>query len=356
MFSNNSFSDLVSASRDNKSFAILQSASTLFSSLETPVHAEIKSYEELALRFLSKVSLLERIQIVDIIAKLSYLPRKIALTLALDDISVAQPILLNFDGFSDNDLLMIMTKGTTLHALAICERKNLSDKILLSLAHYKVVEWSNEEPRNLITHRSRTPVKKDHKSLEFFLDHEEAYILEAMRWAEEKAQTHSPIDLAGFLLKAKDTAQQAIAFVKLARTRNKQAYLELLSTKCSLKEAQTSAIIEDPRGYALAVCLKSLALPEATARESFLLLNDRLARNIDQIIILDRFYSQITPNGCRFLVRLWQSKEFPIIERNRDIYQPVFSGNTLLEKQKKDFQTTKTSSPAHNKTRFKTTL
>ena len=118
---------------------------------------------------------------------------------------------------------------------------------------------------------------------------------------------------------AYNRAEYVVDFVKLAREKDATGFAKLMAEQCDLDKADAQQIIDDKKGFAFAVCLKSLALPSYVANEAFILLNPKLGTDVEQVFLLDWFYGLISPATARSLTKTW-SKD----KTNRS-YQSVYA-------------------------------
>ena len=400
----NEFDTLVQADKKNRHQAILTAASELFASKETPSWDDALHFEELCLRLLPKLGLQAKSEIAERLAHCSGLPKTTALTLAKDDISVADPILRHYEGFNDTDLLTILARGTELHALALAGRADLSDTVMLVLSKKSLPTFGSDElpsepstvevkteetsaqseeslkhtPNNdihseitAVPERSTAgremnePSKHDNKArlymdvdteratkrliaatrsksginisrkkdstrlsgLDRFLSMEHAHILTYVHTAVENVADEKT-NPALILKQAYRRADRARDFTQLAREKNVEQFAALLTKECDLKEDEAKRVIKDDHGFALAICLKSLALPMHVANEAFLLLNSKLGKDKEQIYLLNWFYGQITPMAAHNVIKDWQTAE----QRSTSAeHKPVHSGKTRTE-------------------------
>lgn len=359
------FSTLVHANHYNRHSAVLRAATELFVNNDAPSREDLLHFEELCLRFLPKLDLQAKAEISERLADCAFLPRAVAVTLSREDISVAAPLLCRHYGFSDDDLLVILANGNQLHALAISSRERLSDKVTVALSRFKLPGFEShgdksnqpgrtmrrDEPRekaNLMSSDSASSLLDKHTgydaghapdaemsgvlaiaSLEGFLRCEPAHVLTGLHAFEGTLKSNASSDPLLLLKTAYGRAERAVEFVKLARSRDALAFELLLAAECDLSEPQTRDILTDSRGFALAICLKALALPDIAAREAFLLLNPAIGRDIDQVYLLDWFYGAISPASARGLLERWRQAGETAGTRRTGTYQPIHQGETL---------------------------
>ncbi|MEP1442992.1 MAG: DUF2336 domain-containing protein [Hyphomicrobiales bacterium] len=404
----NEFDTLVQADKENRRQAVLNAASELFASKETPSWEDALHFEELCLRLLPKLNLQARSDIAERLARCSALPKTIALTMAKDDIAVAAPLLHHYTSFNDTDLLTILARGSELHALAIAGRANLSDTVMLVISKKalptfktsvdypalssasstievtivdkssKLEQVDKEEissdvhaemtavpERSTIEREISKPTNQDNKArldmdvdvehatkrliaaaqsdtrikvrrkatstplsgLDRFLSMEHAHVLTYVHTAVEDA-SKVKVNPALILKQAYRRADRARDFTVLAREQNTEQFAALLLKECNLSQDDATRVIEDDHGFALAVCLKSLALPKHVANEAFLLLNKNLGTNKEQIFLLNWFYGQITPTAAHSVIEDWQ----PADTKPTSVeHKPVHSGKSRTE-------------------------
>ena len=404
----NEFDTLVQADKENRYQAVLTAASELFAFKKEPSWEDAIHFEELCLRLLPKLNLQARSDIAERLARCSALPKTIALTLAKDDIAVAAPILHNYMGFNDTDLLTILARGSELHALAIAGRAGLSDTVMVviskkalptfkptidydalssvsSTIEVTIVDKSDELEQEVQpelsddVHSEMTVVperpnvereaiklkKQDNKArldmdvdietatkriiaaakpssqikvrrkatstplsgLDRFLSMEHAHVLTYAHTAVENA-SKVEVNPALILKQAYRRADRARDFTRLAREKKVEQFAALLTQECNLSKNDAESVIKDDHGFALAICLKSLALPKHVANEAFLLLNENLGTNKEQIFLLNWFYGQITPMAAHSLIGEWQ----PVANQTSSVeHKPIHSGKSRTE-------------------------
>ena len=168
---------------------------------------------------------------------------------------------------------------------------------------------------------SRTP------GLDRFLSMEHAHILTYVHTAVENV-VDVKTNPALILKQAYRRADRARDFTQLAREKNVEQFAALLAQECDLQEDQAKSVINDDHGFALAICLKSLALPKHVANEAFLLLNSTLGRDKEQIYLLNWFYGQITPMAAHSVIKDWHPAEKTSTSAE---HKPVHSGKSRTE-------------------------
>lgn len=336
------FVKLVQANHKNRHQAVLRAACELFIGKENTSRIESLHFEELFLRLFPKLDQTTKADLSEKLSTCPYLPRAVAMLLAKDDIAVSAPLLRYFPNFTDDDLLMILAEGNEMHALAISSRRRLADEVTLALSKIELPAFVAEEDEQPINetemeiampdiearNRQQLNAKKAAQAgaekLQAFLTSEHAHVLTYLHKIESTLQ-EIETQPEMLLKQAYRRAEKGVEFTKLARKRNALGFAKLLAEECNLEPEQTKDIIRDPNGFALAVCLKSLALPPEVAMESFLLLNSKLGQDTDQIFLLQWFYNQITPMGANTLVAEWQG----IQVRPSRIHQPMHDGEPL---------------------------
>jgi len=160
--------------------------------------------------------------------------------------------------------------------------------------------------------------------LDRFLAMEHAHILTYVHTAVENV-ADVKTNPALILKQAYRRADRARDFTQLAREKNVEQFAVLLTQECDLQEEQAKSVINDGHGFALAICLKSLALPQHVANEAFLLLNSKLGRDKEQIYLLNWFYGQITPMAAHSIVKDWLPAEKTSTSAE---HKPVHSGKS----------------------------
>ena len=163
--------------------------------------------------------------------------------------------------------------------------------------------------------------------LDRFLSMEHAHVLTHVHTAVQNA-SDKKINPALILKQAYRRADRARDFTQLAREKNIEQFAGLLTRECDLPEDDAKSVINDDHGFALAICLKSLALPKHVVNEAFLLLNPKLGKDKEQIYLLNWFYGQITPMAARSVIDDWHpAMKTPISVEHK----PVHSGKSRTE-------------------------
>ncbi|MEP3233401.1 MAG: DUF2336 domain-containing protein [Hyphomicrobiales bacterium] len=164
--------------------------------------------------------------------------------------------------------------------------------------------------------------------LDRFLAMEHAHVLTHVHTAVENA-SDDKVNPALILKQAYRRADRARDFTQLAREKNVEQFAALLTRECDLPEDDAKSVINDDHGFALAICLKSLALPKHVANEAFLLLNPKLGKDQEQIYLLNWFYGQITPMAAHSVIEEWH----PAMKTPGSVeHKPVYSGKSRTEK------------------------
>ena len=367
------FSLLVNANGYNRHTAVLSAAAELFVNNESPSRNDLLHFEELCLRFLPKLNLRTKAEIAERLSRCVHLPQAVAMILAKEDISVAAPILRHHYSFQDEDLLVVLANGNQLHALAISSRKNLSDKILIALSQFQLPDFVSDQnethDENQASQIDETQIESTHADqiqeepasddraeltvitdsaeitddysepaqshgftigLDAFLANEPAYVLSQMQWIEEYTRNKDK-GPATLLHEAYNRAEKALDFTKLARTKNAIAFGQKLAEECAISEADAKLILDDASGFALAICLKALALPKHVANEAFILLNPELGQDLNQVFLLEWFYTQISPAAARSLVENWHEENNSGMNVKNRNHQSVYDGKSYAE-------------------------
>lgn len=351
------FSTLVQANQHNRHLAVLSAAAELFALNNSPSRDDLLHFEELCLRFLPKIDLQTKAEISERLSNCVHLPHAIAITLAREDISVAAPVLKHYQGFKEEDLLAILANGNQLHALAISSREKLSDKTIIALSQFKLPSFDPHEVEHNASsdHQENTEglsvtieadssaarlIEPSHISsetsgeftigLDAFLANEHAYVLTQLQRIDEHL-SYMEITPATAFQEAYNRAEFAVDFVKLARAKDAQGFGQLLAKQCDLSKADAAQIIDDEKGFALAICLKALALPSHVANEAFILLNPKLGHDVHQVFLLNWLYDLISPALARSLTYNWSEAKNSDANSSNRRYQPVYEGKTRAE-------------------------
>lgn len=184
----------------------------------------------------------------------------------------------------------------------------------------------SSQPKSKITVR-RKASSKPISGLDRFLAMEHAHVLTYVHTAVENV-SNVKVNPALILKQAYRRADRARDFTQLARQKNKETFADLLTQECELNNDDAMAVITDDHGFALAICLKALALPKHVANEAFLLLNPNLGKNKEQIFLLNWFYGQITPMAARSVIEDWYPAEMKPASFE---HKPVHSGKSRTE-------------------------
>ena len=174
---------------------------------------------------------------------------------------------------------------------------------------------------------SRKETSTGISGLDRFLSMEHAHILTYVHTAVENVAGEKT-NPALILKQAYRRADRARDFTQLAREKNVDQFAALLTQECGLQEDEAKRVINDDHGFALAICLKSLALPTHVANEAFLLLNSKLGTDKEQIYLLNWFYGQITPMAAHSVIKDWKPGENTSKSAE---HMPVHSGKSRTE-------------------------
>ena len=167
---------------------------------------------------------------------------------------------------------------------------------------------------------SRKDTSSRISGLDRFLSMEHAHVLTYVHKAVQNV-SDVKINPALILKQAYRRADRARDFTQLARERNLEQFTTLLTRECDLPEDDAKSVINDDHGFALAICLKSLALPTYVANEAFLLLNPKLGQDREQIYLLNWFYGQITPMAARNIIEDWHpATETPTSVEHKSVH------------------------------------
>ncbi|MEP3524517.1 MAG: hypothetical protein ABJN24_03740 [Hyphomicrobiales bacterium] len=351
------FSILVQANQHNRHLPVLSAAAELFALNNSPSRDDLLHFEELCLRFLPKLDLQTKAEISERLSNCVHLPHAIAITLAREDISIAAPILKHYNSFKEEDLLAILANGNLLHALAISSREKLSDKTTIALSQFKLPDFGpheveqNARPDHLEnTEELSVSIEADSAAarliepshissetsdeftigLDAFLANEHAHVLTQLQRVDEHL-SRIDINPATAFQEAYNRAEFAVDFVKLARAKDADGFGQLLAKQCALSKADAAQIIDDEKGFALAICLKSLALPSHAANEAFILLNPKLGHDVNQVFLLNWLYDLISPALARSLTDNWSEAKNSEADSSNRRYQPVYEGKAYAQ-------------------------
>ncbi len=199
---------------------------------------------------------------------------------------------------------------------------------------YMDVDTERATKRLVAAARSKSGIsisRKENSSslsgLDRFLSMEHAHILTYVHTAVENVADEKTNPTL-ILKQAYRRADRARDFTQLAREKNVEQFAALLTKECDLKEDEAKRVIKDDHGFALAICLKSLALPVHVANEAFLLLNSKLGKDKEQIYLLNWFYGQITPMAAHSVIKDWHPA--PKTSTSAE-HKPIHSGKSRTE-------------------------
>jgi len=199
---------------------------------------------------------------------------------------------------------------------------------------YMDIDMERSAKRLIAATQSKSGVKSSRKQtnpsisgLDRFLSMEHAHILTYVHAAVENV-AEAKINPALILKQAYRRADRARDFTQFAREKNVEQFAALLTRECDLQEDQAKSVINDDHGFALAICLKSLALPKHVANEAFLLLNSKLGEDKEQIYLLNWFYGQITPMAAHSVIKDWHPAEKTSTSAE---HKPVHAGKSRAE-------------------------
>lgn len=94
-------------------------------------------FGEILCRLLTDMPLMEQMDLSERMAETVHAPRDLIVTMAKEDIAVAQPVLTNSKVLTDDDLVSISTNSSTEHRLAMSKRDALSEKVTDSLISFE---------------------------------------------------------------------------------------------------------------------------------------------------------------------------------------------------------------------------
>ncbi|MFK7902135.1 MAG: hypothetical protein AB8B49_04750 [Nitratireductor sp.] len=162
---------------DTRSTNILVDSTRIFCSISRPDREDISNYKAFFYQFVDKLPVSERRLISAMLSQYAYVPRPIALYLALDKVSVAAPFLLFSPVLTSMDLATIAKKKGTDHANIIARRRDSVESIVggyneefletvLEESVEDAIEEEVVETKQPLQAEIKTPIAADNESTE----------------------------------------------------------------------------------------------------------------------------------------------------------------------------------------------
>ncbi len=237
-------------------------------------------FGEILSQLLSNLNLDERETMSGRMAVSENAPRKLVLTMAKDEVSVAEPVLRLSPVLTDDDLVEISETSTIDHRIVLSQRKNLSERVtdelikheempvMRAVASNPTAEISKVGYGQLATHSSNDRALANDLATRANLPSEVAEAI--MPTLDAKARKNLKEMLAGYdgslqkvIAKAKDTSSKNVINRKSKRLQAKAMAKEIEDGKKSLEEV-TLLLAQEERAHDLAMVFSEISLlPES---------------------------------------------------------------------------------------------
>ena len=328
-------------------FPVLRQAVDNFASQGRHRASEVVVFAELAERYLADANLADRRYVSALLATRADAPRRIVMRLAIDEPTVAAPVLSRSPQLRPKDLSDIITNQGADHRLAIAARTDLTSELVELL-----FEFDDERLIDRLLANPRAPIPLTRKN---------AMIVEASQ-TPDRAQTLAErqdtdaVSLARlFVHLTQDGRRRALmvcearaaleAVLPGALSRPQQhavgvgQHLEELALKADmtsfravlgdcagLSEQTVDELINDQSGEPLALVLCSLGMTEASAITIFLFATPTIGNDYRAMQEIRRFYSDLSWRTAEFVVDTWRSAP-----SQKDIQDTTIGGDIVGE-------------------------
>lgn len=124
------------SSKRSRKASLLTDAARQFNELERPSQTDISLFKELFYQLVEGCEPSHRRQLSALLARNDYLPRQIAVFLAIDDYDIAAPVLLFSPVLNEADLVLLAQRLPEKHRAVVCRRETLTPAAVRALVKH----------------------------------------------------------------------------------------------------------------------------------------------------------------------------------------------------------------------------
>lgn len=301
--------ELARASDQKRDAAILRATTELFAQEPTHSPEEVHRYALLASHFLPKVPEAERLRVAQRLADCPNAPLPVLLQLALDTITVAEPVLQRASGLTPIALLSIIAATGRAHHQAIAQRASLEPEVVQALESTGSLadNSSSQKMDNAALVRRATEfaeISAGRRDAWRFLSLDKATRVSVINDVTARPATLSDSPDAR-LDSAFRSILSAAHIVSYARSGQVASVIAAMADGLQLPTDLVAAAVNDTGGEMLAVMLKAMRLDDVQARQVFLLASPA-GRDVQTFFPLAEMYSALEVDAAEALIGSWR--------------------------------------------------
>lgn len=318
--------DLLALARSlpqDRDATLLRATTALF--CQEPIHERdaVRRYEELALHFLSRAGVPDRLYVATLLAGRADAPASIMRLLARDQIEVAAPILRQSAVLSTIDLLGVIAVTGAEHHKLIEGRASLNADVIraLALARPKVAETPVAAGAAASSSATKTeqPIPAIDPGIGGFLDLPPAGRLQVLGRVAARGPAARGVPLPRRIEQALRHAFANSEIVAAAKKRDRERLIGAMAESLDIASDTVRRLIDDPSGEPLVLMLKATGLKDAEGRIVLLLANPAIGESVERFFHLADIHASLEIGVAESFVAAWRSAGIAIAPR----HQPV---------------------------------
>ncbi|MEE9376085.1 MAG: hypothetical protein V3V04_07090 [Rhizobiaceae bacterium] len=291
---------------------LLLLATNRFCQAEDHNRLSIDQYKEAFYLLIGAVDQQTKQRVSHLVSYCPYTPRAIALYLALENLSVSSPILINSKVLGQLDLMRIVEMKGENHAALIARRDDVGTSLLQKLKSFDDEEiksvldanssQSDGEPREEVGklfERIAETTRQEPKNRSALNSAESALLKAAARGGKLPSQSEKPVPANLPILDFGKTFERAAA------TRSHQGMVMLMQKQSGLHPKTGHQILADKSGDTLAVFLRALNVDDAQANRIQLLVQPAIGLSVKNASRAIKFYTLLQTDTCILAVDQW---------------------------------------------------
>ena len=330
-----------------------------FAMLARPANKDIRKFKELFYTLIFQSDSAVRKKLVTVLCRNHYVPRTIALFFAMDDISIASPMLLFSPVLSSTDLNTLVKRNQLTHSRVIARRCDLdvsTVKVLLgtndqqglirTLLNKNVSLANNQAVQDLLKLPASAfkPAGEEIKPQDItvsVLEDELPKLAESSKNATAKLVdlankggriTAQRKNLSGFY--AETTEQFEKQLLDSARKGNHEALGYSIESFCDLKMEKTLDIITKQDAGMLACLFSAMGISKMASSQLLLLLNKQVGGSITVFRKVMAEFDQLHRSECQALFEYMGAKFSNSFSHQRDQKQELNFNQKLVDRRR----------------------
>ena len=320
--------DLLALARSlpqDRDATLLRATTALF--CQEPIHERdaVRRYEELALHFLSRAGVPDRLYVATLLAGRTDAPASIMRLLARDQIDVATPVLRQSAVLSTIDLLGVIAVTGPAHHKLIEGRASLNADVIraLALARPKV----EPAPAATATATPISPAIAEQPAAAIdpgiggFLDLPSAGRLQVLGRVAARGPVARGVPLPRRIEQALRHAFANSEIVAAAKKRDRERLIGALSESLDIVPDTVRRLVDDPSGEPLVLMLKATGLKDAEGRTVLLLANPAIGESVERFFHLADLHASLEIGIAESFVAAWRSTGIAIAPRHQPVLE-----------------------------------